>query len=201
MGRLAFESKLVNDDDDEDPTQVLQHLLAPKADTARMVHLHSELTERSAAHVVAQLLHLSGISPAPIHMVISTYGGSVDEMFCIYDTIKFLPCPVQTVALGKVMSAGVLLLAAGVKGKRLIGASSRIMIHPMRGGTYGNVFEMENQATEAKRLQALMVECLARESKLTKDQLNKIMDPKVELYMTPEEVLKAGIADKIIGAT
>lgn len=199
MGRLALEANAAGDE--EETTQALHQLLIQKADTARMVHLHSELNEHSAAHVVAQLLHLSGLSPAPIHMVISTYGGSVDEMFCIYDTIKFLPCPVQTVALGKVMSAGVLLLAAGTKGKRLIGASSRIMIHPMRGGTYGNVFEMENQASEAKRLQTLMIESLARETKLTVDQLNKIMDPKVELYMTPDEALKAGIVDKIIGAT
>jgi len=152
--------------------------------------------------VVAQLLQLASINTKPIHLVISTYGGSVDEMFSLYDAIKFLPCPVHTVALGKVMSAGVLLLASGAKGNRLIGASSRIMMHPVSGGAMGNVFEMENQTKEMRTLHDRMVLMLSRETKMKKAYIEKfVMGKMLDHFMTPEEAIKHGIADKVIGSS
>jgi ATP-dependent Clp protease protease subunit len=169
-------------------------------DNARIVFLHGDVTEQAIAAVIAQLLNLATQNTKPIHLVLSTYGGSVDEMFSLYDTIKFLPAPVHTVALGKVMSAGVLLLASGVKGKRLIGASSRVMIHPVSGGAMGNVFEVENQTKSMRDLQDRMVTMLAKETKMKRSYIEKaIMERKVDHYLTPEEAIKLGIADKVIG--
>jgi ATP-dependent Clp protease protease subunit len=132
-------------------------------------------------------------------LVISTYGGSVDEMFSLYDTIKFLPCPVHTIALGKVMSAGVLLLASGVKGKRMIGSSARIMIHPISGGVLGNVFEAMNEMKEFERLQELMVCALMKETKLKKEKVDKLMKAGHDFFLTPEQAIQMGIVDRIIG--
>jgi ATP-dependent Clp protease protease subunit len=182
------------------PLENLEQLLSPQADNSRMVFLHSDVTENVVANVIAQLLHLANLSRAPIHLVISTYGGSIDEMFSLYDTIKFLPCPIHTVALGKVMSAGVLLLASGVKGKRLIGSSARIMMHPVSGGAQGNVFELENSVKEAKRLQELMATTLVKETKMTRAQIEKVMNPMLDYYVTPKDAVGYGIVDKIIGA-
>ena len=57
----------------------------------------------------------------PIEVYINTEGGDAASMFAIYDTIKFLQkegFQVHTYALGKVMSAGILLFAAGSVGHR-----------------------------------------------------------------------------------
>lgn len=165
----------------------------------RLVVLHGEVNEHSISNVIVQLLHLANQSHKPIHLVISTYGGSVDEMFSLYDTIKFLPCPVHTIALGKVMSAGVLLLASGVKGKRMIGRSARIMIHPVSGGVLGNVFEAMNEMKEFERLQELMVSALMSETKMKKEEVDKLMKAGHDFFLTPEQAIKMGIVDKIIG--
>jgi ATP-dependent Clp protease protease subunit len=149
--------------------------------------------------VVAQLLHLAGQNHKPIHLVISTYGGSVDEMFTLYDTIKFLPCPVNTIALGKVMSAGVLLLAAGTKGKRMIGASARIMLHPIAGGAEGNVFEVISESKEQKRIQKQLVTAFIKETNISKSKIDRIMGIGHNVYMMPSEAIALGIVDKIIG--
>src|SRR5271166_4169287 len=134
MGRQTFEAKVQVQQHSESPLEGLEQLLVgQQPDNSRMVFLHGEVSENAIAQVIAQMLHLAHVGNEPIHLILSTYGGSIDEMFSLYDTIKFLPCPVHTVALGKVMSAGVLLLAAGVKGKRMIGASARVMIHPVSG--------------------------------------------------------------------
>lgn len=177
----------------------VEHLLAAQSDSSRIVFLHGDVTENAISLVIAQLLHLANVNHNPIHLVVSTYGGSVDEMFSLYDTIKFLPCPVHTVGLGKIMSAGVLILATGVKGKRLMGASGRIMVHSVTGGVYGNVFEAENQTKEQRRLQDLMVTALERETKMSKKQVEQIMNERVDRFLTAQEAVKLGIVDKIIG--
>lgn len=205
MGRLTFEAKATKNNDeennDEDAVETVQQIMVPQQDSSRIVFLHGNITEQTIAGVIASLLHLATASSKPIHLVLSTYGGHVDEMFSLYDTIKFLPCPVHTVALGKVMSAGVVLLASGVKGKRLIGASSRVMIHSISGGAMGNIFEVENQTKELRVQQDRMVAMLAKETNMKRSYIEKfVMERKVDHFLTPEEAIKLGIADKIIGA-
>ena len=165
----------------------------------RLVVLHGEVNEHSISSVIVQLLHLANQNHKPIHLVISTYGGSVDEMFSLYDTIKFLPCDVYTIALGQVMSAGVLLLASGVKGKRMIGRSARIMIHPISGGVLGNVFEAMNEMKEFERLHELMVTALMSETKMKKENIDKLMKAGHDFFLTPQQAVEMGIVDKIIG--
>lgn len=171
------------------------------SDLTRIVMLHGEINEVSVAGVITQLLQLAGQNNKPIHLVVSTYGGAIDEMFSLYDAIKFLPCPVHTVGLGKVMSAGVLLLAAGEKGNRSIGRSSRIMLHPVSGGAIGNVFEIVNETNEHQRLQQLMTTALQRETKMLPRQLQRIMRLGHDCYLTPDEAINLGIADRVIGST
>lgn len=185
------------DHDDLDVSALLPH--AKHGEDSRIVVLYGGVSEQSISAVIYQLLYLANQNHKPIHLVVSTYGGSVDEMFSLYDTIRFLPCPVHTIALGKVMSAGVLLLASGVKGKRLIGSSARLMMHPISGGFYGNVFESMSETTEFKRLQDLMVGALQKESSMTKEKIEQIMKSGHDYYVTPEEAIKLGIVDKIIG--
>lgn len=168
-------------------------------DTSRLVILHCDVNEQSISNVMAQMLHLASQNHKPIHLVISTYGGSVDEMFTLYDTMKFLPCPVHTIALGKVMSAGVLLLASGEKGKRMIGRSARIMMHPISGGASGNIFEIMNDVEESKRIQDQMATAISKETKLSKEEIEKIMKSGHDVYLSPQQAIKMGIVDKIIG--
>jgi len=186
-----------SDHDDLELAALLPH--AKHGEDSRIVVLYGGVSEQSISAVIYQLLYLANQNRKPIHLVVSTYGGSVDEMFSLYDTIRFLPCPVHTIALGKVMSAGVLLLASGVKGKRLIGSSARLMMHPISGGFYGNVFESMSETAEFKRLQDLMVNSLQKESTMNKEQIENIMKSGHDYYITPEDAIKLGIVDKIIG--
>lgn len=197
MGRPTYRNSATKNKDEEDTIAVAAGV--QPAEGSRLVVLHGDVNEVSISMVVAQLLHLASQNHKPIHLVISTYGGSVDEMFTLYDTIKFLPCPVHTIALGKVMSAGVLLLASGTKGKRMIGKSARIMIHPVSGGVMGNVFEVINDTKEHKRLQDQMVSAIVKETKTSRIEIEKIMKSGHDCYLLPDQAIKLGIVDKIIG--
>ena len=139
-------------------------------------------------------------NPEDITFYVSTYGGSADDMFSIYDVMNFAKtrCDISTCGLGKVMSAGVLLLAAGTKGKRKIGKNCRVMIHSVVAGSAGSFHNLENEIEEIRFTQDAYLNALAAESNMTYTQLKKMIDKKVNVYLSAEEAVKMGIADIIV---
>jgi ATP-dependent Clp endopeptidase proteolytic subunit ClpP len=137
---------------------------------------------------------------SPIEFFISTYGGGALEMFAIYDVMRSVrdECEIHTKGLGKVMSAGVLLLAAGSKGNRHIGANCRIMLHSVVGGQHGPVYNLENEFEEIKWTQEQYITALAQETSMTKRYIKNLLARKVNVYLTAKEAVELGIADKII---
>jgi len=184
----------------------------------RLISLYGEVDEERAAEIAYTLLVLkeTGISfiipedadpetePTqvcePIKFMISTYGGTAADMFSIYDVMRMIrdECEIHTFALGKVMSAGVLLLAAGTKGERLIGKHCRIMLHGVVGGSHGAIHNLENEMDEIRWLQEQHTKCLVEETNLTKRELKRMLNRKVNVYLTAEEAVKFGIADRIV---
>ena len=149
--------------------------------------------------------HLNKHAPAeaeaePIEFYISTYGGSADDMFGLYDVMRNVrkTSPIHTIGVGKVFSAGVLLLSAGTKGERRIGKNCRVMIHSVIGGNQGDLHNMLNEMEAIEQLQQMFVDCLAAETKLTKTKLKKMLERKVNVYLSAEEAVELGIADIII---
>jgi ATP-dependent Clp protease protease subunit len=136
----------------------------------------------------------------PIVFYISTYGGSADEMFSIYDMmgVTKAKCEIETIGLGKVMSAGTLLLAAGTKGKRKIGRHCRVMIHAVAAGSSGELHDIENEIKSIKNIQELYINAMSKETHMTKRMIQKLLDRKVNVYLTAEEAVEYGIADEII---
>lgn len=136
----------------------------------------------------------------PIDFIISTPGGSADDMFALYDIMRTVKekCDIVTFGIGKVMSAGVLLLASGTKGKRKIGKNCRVMIHSIIGGTSGSFHNLENEMEEMKYIQQSYLSALCAESNMTERQLKKMLNRKVNIYLSAEEAVKLGIADIIV---
>ena len=104
--------------------------------------------------------------PKPITFYVSTWGGDALGMFGIYDLMRIVreECPIETFGLGKVMSAGVLLLAAGTKGKRKIGKHCRVMMHSVRGGHVGTIHSLENEMEETRWIQKQLIQALVEET-------------------------------------
>ena len=136
----------------------------------------------------------------PIDFYVSTYGGLATEMFSVYDTIRFLSdrTPIHTHGLGKVMSAGVLLLAAGTKGQRSIGKYCRIMLHGVVSGQQGYLQDVENEFRETRNTQKLYISALAEETNMDEKYIRKLMNKKTNVYFNAEEAVELGIADIIL---
>jgi len=177
----------------------------------RIIGLFGSVEEEKAGELCYHLITMSEPQPSMIEdeepepleditFYVSTYGGSADDMFSIYDVMNFAKsrCDVSTVGLGKVMSAGVLLLAAGTKGKRKIGRNCRVMIHAVSSGNVGTIHNLVNELGEIQNLQEAYIDAIVENSNFTKRTLKKLMDRKVNVYLSAEEAIEHGIADELI---
>lgn len=175
----------------------------------RVVGLYGDIDERKSRETLSGLLvlHHTGKTEKdgketwePMEMIISTYGGSADDMFALYDIMRLIQkdCEIHTFGLGKVMSAGVLLLAAGTKGKRKIGKNCRVMIHSVIGGNHGALHNLENEMEEIRNSQETYMNALLAETSLTKRTLKKLLERKVNVYLSATEAVEYGIADIIV---
>jgi len=179
----------------------------PPEPDLRIVGLFSDVQEEKVAEIVHALIYLDEVNKLtppeeqqPIKFYISTYGGSADDMFALYDIIRQAKetSEIHTIGLGKVMSAGVLLLASGTKGKRQIGKNCRVMIHSVMGGNHGSLHNMMNELEAIEQLQDMYCDALIAETKMTRAKLKKMIERKVNVYLTAEEAIEMGIADIII---
>ena len=136
----------------------------------------------------------------PIEIIISTNGGSADDMFAIYDAVRWVreEVDIETYGLGKVMSAGTLLLAAGTKGKRKIGKHCRVMIHSVIGGSVGPMHQLDNEMKEVKSIQESYIKAICEETNLTERKLRSLLKKKINIYLTAEEAVELGFADIIV---
>ena len=136
----------------------------------------------------------------PIEMLISTNGGNADDMFAIYDVMRMTRefSAIHTIGIGKVMSAGTLLLAAGTKGQRRVGKHCRIMIHSVIAGTHGPMHQLDNEMKEFKYIQDMYIKALVEETNLTEKQLKSLLKRKTNVYLTAEEAVEWGFADIIV---
>ena len=174
----------------------------------RVMGLFSEVEQEKIAELVHALLYINEMNKLTekeedkksIDFYLCTYGGSADDMFALYDVLNIVKqdTEVHTIGVGKVMSAGVLLLAAGTKGKRKIGRNCRVMIHNVAGGSFGILPNMTNELEAIERIQEAYIDALVENSKLTKKRLTKMLNQKVNIYLDAEEAVKLGIADIII---
>jgi len=136
----------------------------------------------------------------PVNIYLSTYGGSIYDMFAIYDEIKKLQetYEVNLYCVGKIMSAGTIIMLAVDKKHRFAYPSTTFMFHTLSSFTYGKIKEMEEDIDEAKRLHNLMLKIYKENTSIPEDKLNDIYKRKKDLYMTAEQAKKYKIIDKIV---
>ena len=190
-------------------SEALEDLMNSQPDLRTMM-LYGEVNEEKIQElVVGTIMMTQAAAPnsydeegklKPIKLYLSTYGGAADDMFSFYDILNQAKesCEIHTIGLGKVMSAGVLLLAAGTKGHRYIGKNCRVMIHAVTAGNVGELHNLQNEMEAIQQLQDSYTNALVAETSLTKRQLNKLLDRKVNVYLTAEEAIEYGIADTIL---
>jgi ATP-dependent Clp protease protease subunit len=164
----------------------------------RIVFLGSGINDQIANLIIAQLLFLDREDPdKQIQMYINSPGGMIYAGLAIYDTMRQIRAPVQTVAVGLTASFGTVLLAAGTKGRRFALPNATIHMHqPWSSGGGGQASDIEIQAREILRQRDLLNKILAER---TGQPLSRIEeDTDRDFYMTADAAVKYGLVDGML---
>jgi ATP-dependent Clp protease, protease subunit len=163
----------------------------------RIVFVGNEINDQTANLVVAQLLFLSREDPeAPIQMYINSPGGVIYSGLAIYDTMKIIPNPVSTLAVGLTASFGTVLLAAGTHGQRYALPHATIHMHQPLGGAQGQATEIEIQAHEILRLKTKLIDIFASATGKPADVIRQ--DTERDFFMSAEQAVEYGLVDHVM---
>lgn len=165
----------------------------------RIVILDNEVSNHSASLIVAQMLFLEAEDPdKDILFYINSPGGVVTAGMSIYDTMQFIKCDVSTIVMGQACSMGSLLAQAGTKGKRYILPNARHMIHQPSGGASGQATDIEIQAQEILKMKRNLTEIYVKHNTAGKTFEDLKRDMERDFFMSAQEAMTYGLADKII---
>ena len=177
----------------------------------RIVMMNGPVEDNMANLIVAQMLFLESDNPdKEINLYINSPGGAVTAGLAIYDTMQYIKCDVRTIVMGQACSMGSFLAQAGTAGKRIVLPESRTMIHRVSSGTRGtsgSVHVQELQFEDAKRayeesqkINKRLTELYVKHNSKGKEYEELFETMKFDTFLTAEEAVEYGLADKVVSS-
>lgn len=130
----------------------------------------------------------------PIKIFINSDGGSADTVLHIIDMIRLSKTPVHTIGMGRVYSAGGLLLMAGHK--RYIFPHTSCLIHDGSSGAIGSIGKMLDNLEFTKELEKRMKDYILSSTRITEEVFDR--NYRRDWFLFSEEMIELGIADEVI---
>ena len=155
-----------------------------------------EIYEDSVRAAVQGIKLLESASSEAIEIYIGTYGGDIYDMFCLFDIIRHSQCHIKTIGLGKVMSAGPLLVTAG--DERLCYRNTTFMIHEIAWSSWQE--KLADQKTNMKHVDELQdrwAQCLEEQTGTPAKRWLRLMKGP-DTYLDAVQAQDLGIVEKII---
>ena len=200
---MIFASEEQQEEPELTPEEVAQVMAAMEDDEPPLMGLGSDLTESAAQSLAMALLQYNGgkIRATPedldddedIEFYISSGGGSVNDMFAVYDLMNIVKInrDIATFGFGKIYSAAVPLLAAGTKGKRY-------MIHHCSTAAQGTQPDVRTTFQEMQKVEDMMVQSIADNSSLSVGEIYNMLSKNTDEFFSAQDALEMGIVDEII---
>ena len=167
----------------------------------RIIYVFDDIDDESAEHVIKGLSFLSR-NEGTITIMINSQGGSVSDMFAIYDAMRACDNEIVTVGIGEICSAAGLLLVAG--DRRLVSKNAMFMAHQCLGwyNTDENLNTAEAQIAAVRVCWDRWADCMAEHTNKKKLWWKRDMPAKLsELWLVTEDMIdpEFGIADGVWG--
>jgi len=165
----------------------------------RVVMLNGAVEDHMANLIVSQLLFLESENPdKDITLYINSPGGVITAGMSIYDTMQYIKPDVTTVVMGQACSMGSFLAQAGAPNKRYVLPNSRTMIHQPSGGARGMQSDIEIQYKEITHMKKRLTELYVKHNNKGKTYADFERDMDRDTFMTAQEAVDYGLADRVI---
>lgn len=194
--------RLDEDDDDEVETQESESQRDPmflerQLLNARTIMLAGPVSDKMHRECASRLLVLEQLdNKAPVNVFINSPGGSADSGFAIYDLLRFVDVPINTIVNGLSASAGILLQLAAPKERRFCMPESRFMIHQPSTMGRGTASDLDITAREVIKLRERYMRIIADASNVDMERV--LEDAQRDFWLNATEALEYGIVDKVL---
>ena len=175
----------------------------------RIVMLNGPVEDSMANLIVAQLLFLESDNPGKtINLYINSPGGAVTAGLAIYDTMQYIKCDIRTIVMGQACSMGSFLAQAGTAGQRIVLPESRTMIHRVSSGTPGTsgsvhvqelqIEDINRHYAESQKVNKRLTELYVKHNSVGKSYEELFETMKFDTFLTAQEAVENGLADKVV---
>jgi len=145
---------------------------------------------------------ISEIKTKTVIVNIRSTGGNVNDALLIYDTLNALEGQIITRCYGYVASAATIIAQAASKGKREISKNALYLIHQASSSAEGNSGELAQTVDLLGKTDERIAQVYAEASGLESAKFIALMQENNGngRWLSPDETLKEGLADRIIAS-
>lgn len=172
-----------------------------KLSNDRILFVNDDLDDKLASDLCATLLLKdSESSLEKITLFINCEHGDPRNAFMIYDVMRMIECPIETICIGSAMDECTIILAAGSPGMRFATQNSAIAVGPLVSNhlRFSDINNAKQSLDQVVRDNKRMMEAIARHSGKSYQETIKFFDKRV--FLTPAAAVKRGIIDKVISS-
>jgi ATP-dependent Clp protease, protease subunit len=169
----------------------------------RVIYLNEDISSYTISNIVP-LIHkinkedenIAVEDRNPIHLHITSYGGSAYDGWQLVSTIENSKTPVYTYVEGYAMSMGLPIYLSGAK--RFLGKYATLLYHELRGGAHGTRQEVKRLDKEYDRLQKLYDDYIISKTKVTQKILDDHQERVSDWYIGLDEAKQYSMFDELI---
>ena len=163
-------------------------------------YLSGELNEENIGATIKWILfeNLTKKPKRTLNLYVNTIGGDLYESFGLIDIMRDSYHNISTIGIGAVMSAGLLIFAAGTQGKRYIGKNTGIMNHQHSDSVDAKMHDMKAQMKENTNCEQRCFQILRDATGFSLADVRKKFNNPSDQYFTAKQMVDLKLADKIL---
>ena len=148
-----------------------------------------------------ELDKIDNIQAKEVVVNIRSTGGDVNDAMLIYESLVALDAKITTRCFGYTASAATIIAQAASEGCREIASSALYLVHMSSSTIEGNAADLVERIDLLKKTDDRIASLYATRSGREKESFVELMGQNGGRgkWLTPEEVVEAGLADTIIG--
>ena len=149
-----------------------------------------------------EVARIAEVAAASVVVNIRSTGGDVNDALLIYEALQSLGARITTRCYGYTASAATIIAQAADEGCREISANALYLIHNSTCATEGNAAALQGRAELLRKTDARLARLYADRSGRDEQAFVDLMaeNDGAGRWLTAEETVEAGLADRIIDA-
>lgn len=136
--------------------------------------------------------------PEFLDVFINSVGGSLHDAWVIIDMIEGSDIPVRTIGTGMIASGGLLIFMSGQRGSRIITENCSVMSHQFATDSGNNKYhELQSSYNEYNNIQKRLIKHICKCTDLSQQEILTELMPPSDVWLTAQQTVKLGMADKV----